>query len=248
LEEDIFVEGREVDVDQKYFVQFTHILFIFVPIPLRVVNRTEKLQRDFLWGGIKKEFKFHLVSTICFPMQYGRLGVRNLIKFNQTLLGKWLWRYATESDELWCLVMEARNDSLSNGCSKDVAVRVRVRKHIRRKCGIFLRFIKYEVGDGSKIRLWHDVWCGDQPLKEAFSRLFSIACCKEEWVVDNMQISNGLIQWNVSFVRSVQDWEVDLVFAFFGVLNSLRWRPSDEDCIWWIPSKRKKFEVRSFFH
>jgi hypothetical protein len=30
LEEAIFVEGREVDVDQNYFVQFTHILFIFV--------------------------------------------------------------------------------------------------------------------------------------------------------------------------------------------------------------------------
>jgi hypothetical protein len=30
LEEAIFVEGREVDIDQKYFIQFTHLLFIFV--------------------------------------------------------------------------------------------------------------------------------------------------------------------------------------------------------------------------
>jgi hypothetical protein len=26
LEEAIFVEGREVDIDQKYFIQFTHLL------------------------------------------------------------------------------------------------------------------------------------------------------------------------------------------------------------------------------
>jgi len=52
----------------------------------------------------------------------------------------------------------------------------------------------------------------------------------------------------VSLVRSVQDWEVDLVLAFFGVLYSLRWRQGSEDCIRWIPSKRKKFEVRPFFH
>ena len=26
----------------------------------------------------------------------------------------------------------------------------------------FLRFVKYEVGDGSKIRFWHNLWCGDQ--------------------------------------------------------------------------------------
>jgi hypothetical protein len=49
------------------------------------------------------------------------------------------------------------------------------------------------VGDGSKIRFWHNVWCRDQPLKEAFSKLFCIACCREAWVVDNMQISNGVI-------------------------------------------------------
>jgi hypothetical protein len=59
---------------------------------LGVANGIEKLQRDFLWGGIKDEFKFHLVKwlTICSPMQYGGFGVRSLFKFNQALLGKWL--------------------------------------------------------------------------------------------------------------------------------------------------------------
>jgi hypothetical protein len=50
----------------------------------------------------------------------------------------------------------------------------------------------------------------------------------------------------VSFFRSVQDWKVDLVLAFLEVLHSLR--QGSEDCIRWIPSKRKKFEVNSFFH
>jgi hypothetical protein len=69
----------------------TYYLSLF-PILLGVANRIEKLQRGFLSGSIKEEFKFHLVkwSTIFSPMQYGGLGVRNLIKFNQALLGKWL--------------------------------------------------------------------------------------------------------------------------------------------------------------
>jgi hypothetical protein len=35
LEEAILVEGREVDVDQKYFIQFTHLLSIFVSYSFR---------------------------------------------------------------------------------------------------------------------------------------------------------------------------------------------------------------------
>jgi hypothetical protein len=39
----------------------TYFLSTF-SIPASVANRIEKLQRDFLWGGIGEEFKYHLVS------------------------------------------------------------------------------------------------------------------------------------------------------------------------------------------
>jgi hypothetical protein len=44
----------------------TYYLSLF-PIPMGVANRLEKLQRDFLWGGVGDEFKFHLVnwSKVC---------------------------------------------------------------------------------------------------------------------------------------------------------------------------------------
>jgi hypothetical protein len=37
-------------------------------------------------------------------------------------------------------------------------------------------------------------------------------------VLDNMQISNGVLLWNVPFFRAVQDWEVEVVLSFFGLL------------------------------
>jgi hypothetical protein len=69
----------------------TYLLAI-LPIPAAVAKRIESIQCGFLWGGIGKEFKFHLVnwSKVCSPVQEGGLGICNLRCFNRALLGKWL--------------------------------------------------------------------------------------------------------------------------------------------------------------
>jgi hypothetical protein len=62
-----------------------------------------------------------------------------------------------------------------------------------------------------------------------------------------VQFSNGNLQW-ISFTRLVHDWEVDLVTSFFDLLYSLRLRQGIKDKICWIHSKRRTFEVISFYH
>jgi hypothetical protein len=41
------------------------------------------------------EFKYHLIEwdKVCTPIDEGGLGIRNIRRFNQALLGKWLWRW-----------------------------------------------------------------------------------------------------------------------------------------------------------
>jgi len=50
---------------------------------------------------------------------------------------------------------------------------------IRKGWREFSSHIKSEVGKGSKIRSWHDLWCGNQALKEAFPNLLNIAHVKD---------------------------------------------------------------------
>ena len=91
----------------------TYYMSLF-PLPVSVANRMEKLQRDFLWGGLGEEFKYHLVSwsKVCSPVSVGGLGIRNLLMFNRALLGKWLWRYMHEIGALWRVVVDFKYSSL----------------------------------------------------------------------------------------------------------------------------------------
>jgi hypothetical protein len=59
--------------------------------PVGIANCIEKLQQYFWWGGIDEEFKFHLVSwsKVCSLIFKRRLGVRDLLLFNQDFLKKW---------------------------------------------------------------------------------------------------------------------------------------------------------------
>jgi hypothetical protein len=59
------------------------------------------------------------------------------------------------------------------------------------------------------------MWGVDQSLKEAFLELLSISRFKEALVGANDQFSNDKLQWNITFIRSVQDWEMDSITSFY---------------------------------
>ena len=77
-------------------------MFLF-HMPKLVARRLEKLQRDFLWGGGNLERKVHLVNweVVCADKENGELGLRKLVLLNKALLGKWLWRFACDKENLW---------------------------------------------------------------------------------------------------------------------------------------------------
>jgi hypothetical protein len=229
----------------------TYMLSLF-PIPADVANRIEKIQRDFLWGGLNDEAKFHLVDweTVCSPISEGGLGIRNVRKFNQALLGKWLWRFAHEDGAWWRSILVAKYGSSQDGWrSSDITEShgVGLWKYICMGWSKFKHHFRFEPGVGLKISFWEDAWCGESPLKDTFPGLFSIARFKEASIADNMELENGTIQWNVVFTRLLHDWEVEVLASFYNCLYSRKLRGVGEDKLWWIPSRKGAFEVRSFY-
>lgn len=52
-------------------------------------------------------------------------------------------------------------------------------KNVRKGLETFSGYTRFEVGDGTRISFWHDLWCGDMTLKATFPALFGIAVAKD---------------------------------------------------------------------
>ena len=146
--------------------------------------RLENIQRDFLSSGDALENRPHLVSwkIICAAKKDGGLGIRSLAAFNKALLGKWLWRFSNEIDPLWKQIITGKYGLQEGGWySKGVSDRygVGVWKAIRNGWENIRTHSRFIIGDGTRVKFWKDLWCGNQSLEYAFPNLFYLAVNKD---------------------------------------------------------------------
>jgi hypothetical protein len=113
----------------------------------------------------------------------------------------------------------------------------------------FRSLISLDLSLGMTPRSVFGMICGvETTLKVAFPALFGIACLKDTVVADNLELLGDSFQWNVSFIREAHDWEVDVFAYFFQLLLSVKVNRDNEDSLWWVPSKKGVFKVKSFFY
>ena len=230
-------------------------LFFFLslfPIPASVAARIDTIQRNFLWGGMGEEKKFHLMnwSQVCQPLHLGGLGIRNVRLFNKALLGKWLWRFGTERETLWRHVIHSKYGSLPGGWTSATIpgpYGVGLWKNIRKDWVQFAQYLRFEVGDGTRIKFWTDPWCESGPLKEAFPELYNISRDKEAWVADHLNYQNEVVTWSLNFIRPAHDWELEMISSFMDVLYQSGVKGYGPDKVWWQNSSGKGFQVKSFY-
>ena len=204
----------------------TYYLSLFT-IPVVVADRLERIQRNFLWGSSEECFKHSLVAweKVCSPLESGGLGVRNLVHFNQALLGKWLWRFGLEGTHLWCRVIATKYGEGQGGWNTKVCRR-------SRGCGLwrgindgwekFSKHLTLVVGDGSRTLFWHDRWVGDTSLKMLYPQLYACSHDKEAYISDLLghQEDGGSSFWNLRFYRNFHERELEAAFSFLNFIQS----------------------------
>ncbi|XP_021980594.2 uncharacterized protein LOC110876743 [Helianthus annuus] len=223
----------------------SYFLLLF-SAPKCVLNKLEKIRRNFIWGKTGSGHKIRWVRW-AFLVQSKRkgglgMGGGGIMDFNLAMLTKWCWRFKKDPNHLWARVVTAihktRRVEKLIPCNKSVPG---VWKDIGKTDADLLKFgIKMDeklvakLGDGANIKFWKDSWLLDRPLKDAFSDIFSLAKFKDISVKANAVQVGDTLQWRWDWIRdptSVSEWMQvgDLMrllgqVAFNGSVDVWRWR------------------------
>ena len=145
-------------------------LLSFFKIPQKIVQRLISLQRNFLWGGDNDHKKIPWVkwADICLPKTDGGLGIKDISKFNVALMGRWIWAFASDQQQLWVRIITSKYGGWSefqNGRDKRGYSHwwrdIRNLYHQSDR-SIFKDNLSWKVGCGENIKFWTDNWLGEQ--------------------------------------------------------------------------------------
>ncbi|RVW50024.1 Retrovirus-related Pol polyprotein from transposon RE1 [Vitis vinifera] len=230
-------KGGRITLIKSTLASIPIYLLSLIRIPKVVAKRIEKIQRDFLWEGGSLEGKVHLINwqVVCSPKEEGGLGIRKIELLNKTLLGKWVWRYAYEKDNLWKKAIGVKYGQ--EGCgwrTKEVCgpYGVGLWKEIMEEAEWCWESMDLKVGKGNRVLFWMDKWCGNEALSQTFPQLFTLAGYKNAKVCEVWDSSLGQGGWNLSLARDLNDWEIDQIGEMLNLLKDFR-ISQEEDSVRW---------------
>lgn len=187
------------------------------------IEKMDKHHRHFFWHKGKNKRAYHLVkwSRICRSKRIGGLGIKDLSKQNISLLVKW-WCKLENKKGLWQHIVRARYFS-----NKTVAA-IQPRftdspcwKAIMKVKDVYFAGRKIVINSGKLVRLWHDPWFSDVPLKNHFPVLFDIYQKQECTLADFILASCELPFRRRLFGEIVDQWQDVISKARKFDLNSL---------------------------
>ena len=164
-------------------------------VPKSVLHTLESIRRNFFFGTQCDERKIMWVkwSKVLASKKYGGLGVSSFYALNRALLFRWVWRFISCDNSLWCRFIKSMHDSsLSNVSPFRLSTWNSVIRevHSLKDRGVdLISHCHIRVGNGLRTQFWNEVWIGDTPLCVRFPRIFALESSRDCTVADRLQNS-----------------------------------------------------------
>nr|GEX02402.1 putative RNA-directed DNA polymerase, eukaryota, reverse transcriptase zinc-binding domain protein [Tanacetum cinerariifolium] len=156
--------------------------FVYLGLPIGA-----NMNKTCNWKLIIEKFKKRLTAWKARSLS-GGLGIGSLFASNVAMLTKWWWRFYSESNSLWKLIVisidgndgkigpDYPSSPLPSYPWKNIT---HLNKHLSRLDISLHSIFARKVGDGLTFKFWNDHWVGESCLKSAYPRLYYLDNNKE---------------------------------------------------------------------
>ncbi|KAK7267401.1 hypothetical protein RIF29_20073 [Crotalaria pallida] len=104
-----------------------------------------------------------------------------------------------------------------------------------------------KVGDGKNTKFWLDIWLRVLPLKSHFPINYSISNQKEEEIVNLGSWINGVWVWNLTWRRTLFDWEKVVLNELNILLENVALKQDSTDSWTWKAAVDGVYSVKSAY-
>nr|GEZ35079.1 RNA-directed DNA polymerase, eukaryota [Tanacetum cinerariifolium] len=176
-------------------------------VPKSVLHLMESIRRNFFNGIQGDEIKITWVkwSKVLASKKYGGLDVSSYYEFNRAPLFKWVWRFISQDNSLWCRFITSMHGSqllkLSPFHSSTWNTIIQEINVLKSQGVDLISHCKIRVENGMRTQFWNDTWVGDTQLRYMFLRIYALEVNKDRWVWD----LNGEGVFRVKDLRNLLD-------------------------------------------
>ncbi|RZB60409.1 Dual specificity protein kinase YAK1-like [Glycine soja] len=231
-------------------------LLSFFRIPKKVVHKVVSIQRNFLWGGGSEAAKIPWVNwdIVCLPKNKGGLGIKDMSKFNEALIGKWGWDLANNQNQLWARVLMSKYGGWNALCygrnSADCSPWWKDLRAVfqQQHSNSFINNMRWKVGDGVRIRFWKDKWReGDLTLQAKYPALYQVSTQQNHSINSMGLLVDNRWEWQFQWRRNLFEHEIGIAAAFMADIEDVHIQPSYRDLLLWSADSGGSYTTKSAY-
>ncbi|XP_071689558.1 uncharacterized protein [Rutidosis leptorrhynchoides] len=183
--------------------RLTLIKSVLNSLPASILHLLEGLRHIFFWDGSGEGNKMSWVkwNDILLPYGEGGLNIGSLKAKNWALLGKWWWRFRTETNAFWVKIIQSiygREGGLGSSPNGRVGVGyspwkdvIKIGMEMTKRGYNFNNSFVRNIDEGSDVLFWEDLWVGEQRLRDKYPRLYHLEEVKDAKINDRVLCNNG---------------------------------------------------------